>query len=49
MGGLLQISLEQDSFIYLNRSIILSFKPKNSIIPLGVTIAESDNIIEWKE
>ena len=22
--------------------------PKNSIIPLGVTIAESDNLIEWK-
>ena len=22
--------------------------PKNSIIPLGVNIAESDNLIEWK-
>ena len=29
-------------------SIILSFKTKNSIIPFGVTIAESDNPIEWE-
>ena len=47
MGGLLQNPLKNSLFIWIV-SIILSFKPKNSIIPLGVTIAESDNLIESK-
>ena len=34
--------------IYLNCINNTIFNSKNSIIPLGVTIAESDNLIEWK-